>query len=218
MDQCRIMRMILGPVMTNCYLVKMDSSDGVVVIDPAADPVRITEAAGKMNGQVCAILLTHGHFDHIGAVAELRKSTGAKVYAHEMEQSVLKEPVQNLSWQESDEIQISADVWLRDGMKVEEGQMEFQVLYTPGHTQGGCCYYLQREALLFSGDTLFDHSVGRTDFPTGSMSTLVRSIQDKLFVLPDETRVLPGHGEPTMIGTEKKENPFAGLYAGHWME
>ena len=218
MDEYRVMRMILGPVMTNCYLIKMETSDRIVVIDPAADPVRIINAADKMNGRVSAVLLTHGHFDHIGAVEGLRESTGAKVYAHEMERSVLKEPMQNLSWQDKDELRIKADVWLNDGMTIEEGEMEFQVLYTPGHTQGGCCYYLQDEALLFSGDTLFDHSVGRTDFPTGSMSTLVRSIRDKLFVLPDETRVLPGHGEPTLIGTEKKENPFAGMYAGQWME
>lgn len=155
-----------------------------------------------------AILLTHGHFDHIGGAAELKKASGTKVYALAEEKKVCRTPELNLSAQMPPVVTIEADEWLTDGQTVETAGISFQVIATPGHTVGGCCYYCKEGGFLFSGDTLFEESVGRTDFPTGSMSSLVRSVKEKLFVLPEDTKVYPGHGDITTIGREKQYNPY----------
>ena len=154
------------------------------------------------------ILLTHGHFDHIGGAAELKKASGAKVYALTEEKKICRTPELNLSAQMPPVVTIEADEWLTDGQTVETAGISFQVIATPGHTVGGCCYYCKEGGFLFSGDTLFEESVGRTDFPTGSMSSLVRSVKEKLFVLPEDTNVYPGHGDITTIGREKQYNPY----------
>ena len=214
MDNCKITRLVLGPVMTNCYIIKDLVSGQTVVIDPADQADRILKAVKDMDGTLSMILLTHGHFDHICAASELKEQTGAKLYAGAAEKELLADPCMNLSDDYGMFLSLGADLWLKDGDIVGTDHLKFRVYETPGHTEGGVCYYLESEGLLFSGDTLFDHSVGRTDFPTGSMSTLIRSICGKLYVLPEETVVLPGHGEFTRIGTEMQENPFtAGGFA-----
>ena len=140
--------------------------------------------------------------------AELKKASGAKVYALAEEKKVCRTPELNLSAQMPPVVTIEADEWLTDGQTVETAGISFQVIATPGHTVGGCCYYCKEGGFLFSGDTLFEESVGRTDFPTGSMSSLVRSVKEKLFVLPEDTKVYPGHGDITTIGREKQYNPY----------
>ena len=158
--------------------------------------------------QIKAILLTHGHFDHIWGVKELRERSGAEVYAYEGEEKLCQDPALNVSAAVGRSCSITPDHLFRDGEEFEFAGIRGRVIATPGHTGGSCCYYFEEDQILISGDTLFQESVGRTDFPTGSMSALVRSVKEKLFTLPDETRVYPGHGMMTTIGYEKENNAF----------
>ena len=155
-----------------------------------------------------AIVLSHGHFDHIWGVEELRERSGAEVYAYEGEEKLCQDPALNVSAAVGRSCGITPDHLFRDGEEFEFAGIRGRVIATPGHTGGSCCYYFEEDQILISGDTLFQESVGRTDFPTGSMSALVRSVKEKLFTLPDETRVYPGHGMMTTIGYEKENNAF----------
>ena len=155
-----------------------------------------------------AILLTHGHFDHVMAAQELAKTFDLKIYAHEEEKDTLNHPGKNVSAMIGRQDSYHADIFVKDGELLQLAGMEIKVLHTPGHTPGGCCYYLEKEQVLFSGDTLFCQSVGRTDFPGGSMSQIVRSIKSKLLALPDNVKVYPGHMDLTTIGMERRQNPF----------
>ncbi len=196
----------LGSMGTNGYVVCKDNK--AVVIDPGDDFYKIDSFLKEQNLHLAGILLTHGHFDHIGAVEDLKSAYNAKVYALEEERDTLKDPSKNLSAGFTAGYGIEADEWLQDGQILSVGDMEFQVIHTPGHTPGGTCFYVEEKGWLFSGDTLFHCSVGRSDFPGGSASTLVRSIVDKLLVLPEDTKVFPGHMDPSVIGVEKQYNPF----------
>ena len=155
-----------------------------------------------------AIYLTHAHFDHIGGVEELKKLSGAKVYVYEKEKRLCEDTEYNLSAEHGLNLTLDPDEYLPDGAECEAAGLKFRLLATPGHTEGSCCYYFYEDGILISGDTLFEGSVGRTDFPGGSMSTLVRSCREKLLTLPDDTLVYPGHGGATTIGDEKKYNSF----------
>lgn len=214
MKNIKIGRMVLGAFQTNCYYVYQEGNANeqgrcpALIIDPAERGAGIFEAMEQKGFQIEGILLTHGHVDHIYGVAELAKLSSAKVYACDKEADVLKDTELNLSAQFGMPCKAKADEWLSDGQTIQLAGMHIQVLYTPGHTEGGCCYYFPEGGFVVSGDTLFDGSVGRTDFPTGSMSTLVRSIKKKLFELPDKTVVYPGHGGSTTIDWEKQNNPF----------
>ncbi len=155
-----------------------------------------------------AILLTHGHFDHIMGVEGLRTQFGIPVYVHEDDADMLERPQLNAGAMIGVSISVQADQTVKDGDVLHLAGMEIHVLHTPGHTPGGVCYYFPKEEVVFSGDTLFCGSVGRTDLPGGSMSALIRSVREKVFKLPDLTVVYTGHGEPTKIGDEKRCNPF----------
>ena len=156
------------------------------------------------------ILLTHGHFDHIMAADEVRDKYNVKVYASAEEKNTLSTPHINLGEAYGMNLSVKADVWHNDGDILKLAGFDIKAIHTPGHTEGGTCYYIGSIGVLFSGDTLFCESVGRTDFPGGSMSDIVRSIKDKLMVLPDDTKVYTGHGEGTSIGYERVHNPFIG--------
>lgn len=208
MADIKIGRMMLGVCQTNCYFVYREGSSKVIFIDPADYGDQIFQAMKNNGFEVAAILLTHGHFDHIWGCSRLRQLTSAPVYAYEGEEDVLLSSDLNVSAGAGRACTVKANTLLKDGEEVTVEGMTFQVIATPGHTKGSCCYYFEEADMLISGDTLFEESVGRTDLPTGSMSTLVRSVKDKLFVLPDDTVVYPGHGDSTTIGHEKKYNPF----------
>ncbi len=218
MAEIKIGRMVLGVCQTNCYFLYRDGAQEAIVVDPADKGADIYRALQKNGFRVAGILLTHGHFDHIWGVDALRDAAnalaeaegldGIRVYAGEAERELLKSARLNVSAQAGRACETYADVYVKDGDEICIGDMTCKVISTPGHTAGGCCYYFEEAGILVSGDTLFAESVGRTDFPTGNMGTLVRSIRDRLFVLPEETKVYPGHGERTTIGYEKANNPF----------
>lgn len=205
----KVESMVLGAVATNCYFAVNEETREAVVIDPAdrADVILQKAAVGGL--ALKAVFLTHGHGDHIMAVPELREKTGIPVYACRAEEALLADPNRNLSTGLFGKpLSLKADILTEDGQELILAGMKFRVLFTPGHTPGGCCYYNEKAGVLFSGDTLFSGSVGRTDFPGGSMGTLVRSISEKLMPLPDETVVYPGHQEETTIGEERRYNPY----------
>lgn len=208
MAELKIGRIMLGMCQTNCYFVYEEGRDDAIVFDPADRGEYIYDGLLNNGFKVAAICLTHGHFDHIWGVEKLKELSGAKVYAFEEEKDVCESASMNVSKSAGRACSITPDVLVKDGEKVEAAGIACKLIATPGHTKGSCCYYFEEAGLLISGDTLFQESVGRTDLPTGSMSTLVRSIREKLMVLPEDTKVYPGHGEMTTIGYEKQYNPF----------
>lgn len=203
-----IRMMVLGPCQTNCYFLINEDTKEVLIIDPADRAERIIAWIQSEHLKPAAILLTHGHFDHIMAIDGLKKEYGLKVYASRDEMDVLKNPQVNVSTMMGIRLSMQADEWFNDGDELELAGIKLKVIATPGHTIGSVCFYNEEEKMLISGDTLFCASVGRTDFPTGSSRQLIESIKNRLFVLPEDTSVFPGHNDMTSIGYEKTHNPF----------
>jgi glyoxylase-like metal-dependent hydrolase (beta-lactamase superfamily II) len=208
MAELKIGKMTLGSCMTNCYFVYREGESGVIFFDPAAQGDYIYEKMKEYGFEIEVILLTHGHFDHIGGVDALREKSGAKVYAMEAEKVLLQDPYVNVSAQMHAKVTVEADGFLHDGDELEYGGKKCKVIATPGHTIGGCCFYFEEAGMVICGDTIFAESVGRTDFPTGNMKKLLASIEDKIFTLPEDTKLYPGHGPATTVGHEKENNPF----------
>lgn len=206
----KISYLVLGPFMTNTYIAWDEASGKAVIIDPSFTPEHIWQAVLKLGVTPEKILLTHAHVDHIAGLNFLReKYPDARVYMHEKDVPLLSSASMNLSRMMPEPVLCGKpDVLVREGDHITEGAMDFEVLETPGHTPGGISFYEKKEGIVFTGDSLFEGSIGRTDFPGGSMTTLVGSIRKELFALPDEVHVLSGHGNPTTIGIEKRSNPF----------
>lgn len=207
----KIEKFELGPVGTNCYIVSNEQKGECFVVDVGGSSPEFISHLKKPGLTVKAVLLTHGHFDHIMGLDSFLKEFPVPVYAWEGEKELIADPQLNSSLSMlGKRYAFDKAQFVKDGEVLEIAGMKILVIATPGHTAGGCCYYMEEEQVLFSGDTLFRASIGRTDLPTGSMSSLVRSVEERLFVLPDETKVYPGHMEETSIGYEKKYNPFFG--------
>lgn len=199
-------KLVVGPFASNCYIVGSQSNKEGMIIDPGDEAKQILKRVKDLGLDIKFIVLTHGHIDHTGALKEVREVTGAKVAIHGDDAKSLK--VQSLSriFGLSYPTPPPPDRLLKDGDSLDVGGMHFEVLHTPGHTPGGIC--LLGQGVVFSGDTLFNYGVGRTDLPGGSSSQLLNSIQTKLMTLPDNTVVYPGHGPDTTIGAERVGNPF----------
>lgn len=197
----------VGPLMVNCYILGCEKTREGLVFDPGGDPEKILAIVAEHDLKILNIVNTHGHFDHVGGNLALMEALGAGLLIHELDMPMLGR---------ADDTALKYGLravnsppptgFLRDGESIACGSCRFEVLHTPGHTLGGCS--LHGEGVVFTGDTLFAESVGRTDFPGGSAEALGRSIREKLFTLPDETIVYPGHGPATTIGHEKLYNPY----------
>ncbi len=206
----RIEILVLGELQTNCYLVFDEETKRGFIVDPADEAERIQYALTRLEIIPEAVLLTHGHFDHMMAAETLRQKYEIPVYAHREEQELLLSSAKNLSGFWASPVTLRADEYLEDEEELEIAGIEMKVIHTPGHTRGGVCYYLEEDKVLIAGDTLFCESYGRTDFPGGSVRELFASLREKLFVLDDQVIVYPGHGQETNIGYEKRYNPAAG--------
>ena len=207
----KIDRLILGAYETNSYVLReSETAADCLVIDTGLDIGGLIDFLQEQELNPVAIVLTHGHADHIGGVAALRSRFGdIKVHIHKLDAKMLTEPQANLSAMTGAPFTTEPeDFSLQEQSVIDLAGIELLVLHTPGHTPGGICLYSKEDSVAFVGDTLFADSVGRTDFPGGSTSQLTSSIKERLFTLPDETKVYPGHGPATTIGHEKAHNPF----------
>lgn len=204
----KVEKFVTGIISTNCYLAVNEETRQTAVIDPAACPSYLMGHIKSEGLKIEAVLLTHGHFDHIMGLDGFLKEYDVPVYLHRDDEQLIKDPGLNQSGVYTSGYTFGSATYIEDNETLKTAGFEFKVLHTPGHTPGGVCYYAEAEKVLFSGDTLFQNSVGRTDFPLGSMSDLVRGIREKLMVLPDDVLVYPGHMGETTIGYEKSHNPF----------
>ncbi|MEE3392191.1 MAG: MBL fold metallo-hydrolase [Lachnospiraceae bacterium] len=211
-DTYRLLFTVVGPIATNCYFLTHEASDSdnTIIVDPGFDADTIIEFVLKHGLKPAAVLITHGHADHISAANEVKEYFNIDIYAPEAESKTLSSVDLNMSDLLFHEpVSVTADHWLKDREDTVICGFKIHCIHTPGHTPGGMCYYLPEEKILFSGDTLFRGSCGRTDFINGSTSDIIDSLKDKLFKLPTDTKVYPGHGMPTDIGFEKEYNVYA---------
>ncbi|MGN1280842.1 MAG: MBL fold metallo-hydrolase [Succinivibrio sp.] len=204
---------VVTPYSQNCRIFLNTESNEAVVSDPGGSAQKIYEAVNRAGYTIRSILITHMHLDHVGGVYELAKLSGASVYGSSIEDAAL---MQHFDEQASmlclQNTQIFDNTFVTDAQILRPmDDFELKVITTPGHTPGGVCYYCEKEKLVLTGDTLFQGSVGRTDFPGGSYDSIVDSIRNKLFLLPDDTQVLSGHGPDSSIGEEKQFNPYVSL-------
>lgn len=200
---------VVGPVRTNCYMLINQGSKECIIVDPGGGAEIIEARFEKDNLKPVAILLTHGHFDHILAVKDIASAYAIPVYANQEEQEVLLDDQLNLSLDFNGEsFSCDASNYLLDGDKFTLAGFNIEAIATPGHTKGGMCFYFKDEKVLVTGDTLFRGTVGRTDLPTSNMRQIVHSVCEKLKPVIDDVIVLPGHGESSTMGYERKSNPY----------
>lgn len=202
-----LMRIPAGIYAANCYIVYSENTKDGIVVDPGGDADHILETIEKNKLNINHIILTHGHGDHIGGVTELKNALNVSVMIHEEDAEMLRNGEINLSTTMAmGSVEIEPDKLLKDGDIIKFGDLEAEVIHTPGHTKGGIC--LKIEDILITGDTLFAGSIGRTDLSGGNYETIISSIKEKLMVLSDNIEVFPGHGGPSTIGRERVRNPF----------
>jgi hydroxyacylglutathione hydrolase len=194
----------VGAVSTNCYLVS-----GTYLIDPGGMNESLKKALEQYGDQIQAILLTHAHYDHIAGIGRVRERIGdCPIICHEKDRSMLADPEKNMSLWSGETVSFEADRTVEDEEVLSLGEVDLDVVHTPGHTQGSVSYYLEADQLLFAGDTLFKDGIGRTDLPGGDHQQLLRSIKQEILTLPRGTTVLPGHGPETSVGEEAHDNPY----------
>jgi len=207
-----VKRLQAGVYAANCYIIHTEDGDGLVV-DPAGDVDEIVKYLEDSSVKVGAIVLTHGHGDHIGGVLELKELLDVPVMVHSDDEDMVKNSALNLSTSmPMGEVNFKPDILLNDGDDIPLGDRSVKVIHTPGHTKGGICLLV--DGILITGDTLFQGSIGRTDLYGGDFDTLMISIVEKLMILPDDTVVYPGHGGPSTIGVERRNNPFISRWRG----
>ncbi|NMC73861.1 MAG: MBL fold metallo-hydrolase [Geobacteraceae bacterium] len=198
---------VVGPLLVNCYVLGCESSREGVVLDPGHDVERILSVVSRHGLKVVSVINTHGHFDHTGGNKKIVNETGAGLLIHELDAPMLTRAVDTAAmFGLTAENSPPPTRFLTESEFIPFGKFRLQVLHTPGHTPGGCSLFI--DGMVFTGDTLFSDSVGRTDFPGGSSVALGKSIREKLLVLPDDTLVYPGHGPSTTIGRERRHNPY----------
>ena len=203
--------LIIGEFQTNCYCIReSEDSHDCVIIDTGLDETELIDILEEKQVNPLALILTHGHIDHIAGLNTIReKYPDMKVYIHKLDSQMLVNPVGNLSLMTGNPFSTApADFLVEEGDIIELAGIKLQVLHTPGHTPGGMSLYCPEEDIVFSGDALFEESIGRTDFPGGNMNQLIDGIKEKLLTLPDETKVFPGHGPSTSIAQEKNYNQY----------
>ena len=199
----------VGPVQENCHIARREGARDAIVIDPGDEATRLIDAVAALELDVAAILLTHTHFDHVGAVAPLARATGAEVWCPEIEVPVLADIMRFVPWPGFGPFEsYDADHTVAGGETLELAGFEIEVLFTPGHSPGHVTYSIPAEQAIFSGDVLFEGSIGRTDLPGGDTATLMQTLATLVDALPDETAVYPGHMGNTTIGRERATNPF----------
>jgi glyoxylase-like metal-dependent hydrolase (beta-lactamase superfamily II) len=204
----------VGPLQCNCTLLGDEEAGEAIVIDPGDDVGRIHRRLTSLGLKVKQILVTHGHIDHVGGALKLKRLTGAPILLNENDLPLLKMMDQQAGWLGIDTPEVAPpDENLADGLVVGLDRYPAEVMHTPGHTQGSVCLHFAPLKMVLAGDTLFAGSIGRTDLPGGNSGQIVDSIETRLLPLPDETKVVPGHGPATTIGTERKRNPFL---RGRW--
>ncbi len=199
----------MGYTGTNTYLAYEEETMKGFLVDPGDYSSKVSDKIKETGISIEYIIITHGHADHIIGVTRFQDDfPGSKIVAHKKEQPMLSNKNFNMTAQFGYPVEFDADIYVEDGDELTVGGLALKFLFTPGHSPGGMCIYVESENVLFSGDTLFRQSIGRTDFPGCSFKELSTSIHTKLWTLPDETKVFPGHMEPTSIGFEKANNPF----------
>lgn len=203
----KLYRIVVGPIQENCYLIKMRRQGRASSSIPVMKRSRLWRLLKSRNQKITAIFITHGHGDHISALDEVKKLTGAKVYMSREDAPMLRVWNSSLSYStDRDKTFDPPDVYFEDGMTVTEAGLTFTIAATPGHTLGGVC--IIGDGVVFVGDTIFLESIGRTDLPGGSYDDILTSIKTKLLTLPDDYRLFPGHGPDTTVGWERRRNPF----------
>ena len=208
MADLQILEYNVGDIGTNCYFLVNTDTKEMIIVDPGGDAPILKSRIAEMDLKPAAILLTHAHYDHAHHAKILKDTYQIPIYIHEAEKQTLTDVRMNVSAMFGKPETYEADVFLKDGQEFTLAGFEIVTLHTPGHTPGGACYYFKDQKVLVSGDSLFCGSVGRTDFLGGSMSSLVRSLKEKVMVLPRDTQVLPGHMMRTTIGQECEYNPY----------
>lgn len=204
---CEIL--VVGPLAVNCIILGCEETRQGVVVDAGGDAGQIIAAVERLGLNIGQVISTHGHFDHVGANRQVLERFNARLLIHEADAPMLERAAEVAkAYGIRGDNSPLPDEFLRDGMEISFGMCSMKVLHTPGHTQGGCCLYLEAEKTVITGDTLFADSIGRTDLPGGSHEQLLASIQSKLFTLPDDVVAYPGHGPETTIGHERQYNPY----------